>query len=89
MVIKSCDVHAYRYDFYDAFGILRERWDQLGTHRHELPPGGRVTAHEQVLVDEQVRHHPEASAHQLRTGFLGPDSTPLGEISGPLANPRV
>ncbi len=84
----ECDAVAYHYKL-ERNGEQVQVWEQVGSHRHPRPPGGRVSLAEENAVDEQVKRRPDASAHQLRTGSGLPGSVPLVDINPSLSNPRA
>ncbi|KAH6897925.1 hypothetical protein BKA70DRAFT_1527968, partial [Coprinopsis sp. MPI-PUGE-AT-0042] len=70
-------------------GEVYRCWQHRGFHEHPYPPGGRLNAADDELLDETVSRNPQASAHQLRIGTSLPGSRPLAGIHPTLADPRT
>ena len=64
-------------------------WEHVGNYDHMRPPGGPLSKNQQDAIDKQVSQQSKASAHQLHTGDIGPNSVPLSDISETLAIPRA
>ncbi|KAH6888889.1 hypothetical protein BKA70DRAFT_1442729 [Coprinopsis sp. MPI-PUGE-AT-0042] len=63
-------------------------WLHEGEHKHIRPPERSAKQSDKQLIDREVAHKPDASAHELRTGSLDSDSLPLSTINPALVNPR-
>ncbi|KAJ7216099.1 hypothetical protein GGX14DRAFT_607331 [Mycena pura] len=88
LIQDPCDARTHHYSFQrDGETVLV--WEHSGDHStHEKPPGGSILSKlEEDQLDTQVMRKQDASAHELRTGDLGPGSVPLPDISPALAAP--
>ncbi|KAL1939097.1 hypothetical protein VTO73DRAFT_10357 [Trametes versicolor] len=87
-VTAECDAETYHYQV-EREGERYDVWKHFGHHLHPRPPrNGYLSKAEEIALQAQIKRRPDANAHQLRTGDMAPDSTPLADITPALADPR-
>ncbi|KAH9852176.1 hypothetical protein C2E23DRAFT_903981 [Lenzites betulinus] len=85
----TCDARTYHYSE-ERDNDMVDIWEHTGEHEHPHPPrDGHLSKAEEVALDTQIKRRPDATAHQLRTGDIAPESTPLGMISPILTDART
>ncbi|KAL1942572.1 hypothetical protein VTO73DRAFT_6174 [Trametes versicolor] len=87
-VTAECYAETLHYQI-EHDGERYDIWKHFGQHLHpRRPRNGYLSKAEEIALQAQIKRRPDANAHQLRTGDMAPDSTPLADITPALADPR-